>query len=140
MVKFLLDTNALSEPVRPEPSAAFMRRLRANAGECAISSVTWHEAVFGLERMPDGERRATVHAYLYETVAPSMPILPYDGRAAELHGKERARLARGGKPPAFADGQIAAIAMVNDLVLVTANVKDFARFDGLSFESWLGRR
>jgi hypothetical protein len=78
------------------------------------------------------ERRA----YLYDTVVPTTLVLPYDARAAEVHGKERARLEGLGRPPAFADAQIAAIAIVNRLVLVTANVKDFARFEGLAVESW----
>jgi tRNA(fMet)-specific endonuclease VapC len=47
------------------------------------------------------------------------------------HGYERARLESFGKPTPFTDGQIAAIAHANDLVLVTLNVKNFARFKGL---------
>lgn len=137
MVKFLLDTNALSEPIRPRPSRRFMRRLRASAGDVAISSVTWHEAVFGLNRMPDGKRKDAVRAYLYETVLPTTLVLPYDARAAEVHGAERARLERVGRAPTFADGQIAGVAIANALVLVTANAKDFARFDGLVIENWL---
>ncbi|MEZ4224645.1 MAG: type II toxin-antitoxin system VapC family toxin [Polyangiaceae bacterium] len=137
MVKFLLDTNALSEPVRARPNPRFMRKLRASAGEVAISSVTWHEAVFGLHRMPDGKRKDAVRAYLFETVAPTTPILAYDARAAEVHGTERARLERLGRAPTFADGQIAGIAIVNALVLVTANAKDFARFERLVVDNWL---
>jgi tRNA(fMet)-specific endonuclease VapC len=49
-----------------------------------------------------------------------------------------ARLEQLGRPPAFADAQIAAVAIANELVLVTANVKDFSRFEGLAVESWLG--
>jgi tRNA(fMet)-specific endonuclease VapC len=138
VVKFLLDTNALSEPIRPNPDAAFMRRLRARSGEIAIASVTWHEAVFGMQRLPAGRRREVVRAYLYDVVSATTPILPYDASAAEIHGRERARLERAGRPPAFADGQIAAVALANELVLVTANVKDFKRFSGLSVESWFG--
>lgn len=137
MVKFLLDTNALSEPVRPRPNRTFMRRLRARAGEVAISSVTWHEAVFGLHRMPEGKRKDAVRAYLYETVLPTTRVLPYDARAAEVHGAERARLERLGRAPTFADGQLAGVAIANALVLVTANAKNFTRFDGLVVENWL---
>ncbi|MBI3206026.1 MAG: type II toxin-antitoxin system VapC family toxin [Myxococcales bacterium] len=137
MVKFLLDTNALSEPVRARPDRRFMRRLRASAGEVAISAVTWHEAVFGLHRMPEGKRKDAIRAYLFETVAPTTPILPYDTHAAEVHGAERARLERLGRAPTFADGQMAGVAIANALILVTANAKDFARFDGLAVENWL---
>jgi tRNA(fMet)-specific endonuclease VapC len=136
MVKFLLDTNALSEPIRPKPDARFMRKLRAHASEVAISSVTWHEAVYGMAKLPAGRRREAVRVYLYDTVAATTPVLSYDARAAEVHGEERARLERLGRPPAFADAQIAAVAIANRLVLVTANVKDFSRFEGLVVESW----
>jgi tRNA(fMet)-specific endonuclease VapC len=66
----------------------------------------------------------------------SLPILPYDEEAAAWHARERARLAKRGLPPSATDGQIAAIARVNDLVLVTANPKDFRRFQGLKVEDW----
>src|ERR1041385_8878239 len=113
MVTFLLDTNALSEPVRPKPDAKFMQKLRSNGSVVAISSISWHEAVFGMERLPPGKRRDAVRTYLYDTVAPTTPVLPYDARAAEVHGRERARLERLGRPPTFADAQIAAIAIEN---------------------------
>ena len=65
-----------------------------------------------------------------------MTILPYDDQAAEWHAKERARLASLGQMPTFADGQIAAIAKVNGLVLVTRNTSDFKKFSGLQLENW----
>ncbi len=61
---------------------------------------------------------------------------PYDDVAATWHAGERARLERAGKPRPFADGQIAAIAAVNELVLVTRNVKDFKSFRGLELTDW----
>jgi tRNA(fMet)-specific endonuclease VapC len=65
-----------------------------------------------------------------------MPILPYDADAAQWHARERARLATAGKIPPFADGQIAAIARVNGLTLVSANLSDYAHFDGLRVLDW----
>ena len=65
-----------------------------------------------------------------------MPILDYDREAAEWHASERARLTASGEMPAFVDGQIAAIAVVHDLTLVTLNVRDFSRFDRLTVVSW----
>ncbi len=67
-------------------------------------------------------------------------MLPYDEAAAHWHGHERARLDRLGRPAPYVDGQIAAIAFVNDIVLVTANVKDFARFRDVKVENWSKRR
>lgn len=65
-----------------------------------------------------------------------MPILPYDEAAADWHARERARLVAAGRTPPLLDGQIAAVAAVNDLVLVTSNVRDFRGFDGLRIEDW----
>jgi tRNA(fMet)-specific endonuclease VapC len=50
--------------------------------------------------------------------------------------RERARLTSIGKTPAYADGQIAAIAQVNNLTLVTNNVSDYADFADLKLENW----
>ena len=89
--------------------------------------------------MPRGKRRAALEAYLRDVVQGSFPILPYDEAAATWHGEERARLEALGRPAPFVDGQIAAIAHVNGLVLATANDKDFTRFNGLTVENWSKR-
>jgi tRNA(fMet)-specific endonuclease VapC len=134
-VTHLLDTNALSEPDKERPNPAFMRRLRQFDGRLATSSVTLHELWYGCQRLVAGKRQARIRNYLEQRVA-LLPVLPYDDRAARWHADERARLNKAGKPPAFEDGQIAAIAVTNDLVLVTANESDFAHFVGLQVENW----
>jgi hypothetical protein len=45
MVRVLLDTNALAEPIRPSPNSGFMKRLKANEAKLAIAAVTLHEAL-----------------------------------------------------------------------------------------------
>jgi hypothetical protein len=62
--------------------------------------------------MPAGQRRKQFQEYLDTAILGALPILPYDERAAAWHGRERARLEALGKTPSFADGQIAAIAVV----------------------------
>ncbi len=135
-LRYLLDTNALAEPVKPTVQATFMRRLSANSGACAIASVTWHEALFGVARLPDGARRRALHAYLHDVVKPTLPILAYDEAAAAWHAEERARRERIGRPLPFADGQIAAIARQHGLIVVTANVGDFADIAGVEVQDW----
>ena len=66
-------------------------------------------------------RRDAIERYLEDVALASFPILDYDRAAAEWHARERVRLETAGKTPPFIDGQIAAIASVHDLVLVTAN-------------------
>ena len=135
-LKYLLDTNIVSEPLRPRPSRAVLRRLGSHEGEVAIGSIVWHELLFGCARLPASRRREAIERYLEDVVLASFPILDYDRAAAEWHARERVRLEATGKTPPFIDGQIAAIACVNDLVLVTANKTDFRGFKGLRVEGW----
>ena len=137
-VAYLLDTNVVSEPLRPYPNQHILALLEQHQEELAISSIVWHELIFGAEQLPESSKRRAIEAYLYDVVAPSLPILPYDTMAATWHATERARLTGAGKTPAFVDGQIAAVAVVNDLTLVTANMPDFTHFDGLRVENWGG--
>lgn len=133
----LLDTNALSEAIRPAPDAAFLRWRKRHPDGLAIASITWHEALFGLHRMPRGKAHDRIERYLLETVKQTLPILPYDESAASWHAEERARLAKAGLSPPFADGQIAAVAATRGLALFTANAKDFKNFRQLKVETWL---
>ncbi len=135
-LRFLLDTNIISEPLRPAPDPAILARLHEHRAEIAIAAVVWHELWFGCLRLPPSARREAIEHYLRRVVGPAIPILAYDGPAAEWHSAERARLAGLGRTPAFADGQIAAIARTNDLILVTRNGDDFAPFDGLQITPW----
>ncbi len=138
MSRYLLDTNALSEPIKPAPNIGFMRQLQEHRHACAIASVSWHEALYGLSRMPHGRRRQALEEYLYTVVRAAFPMVPYGTEAAEWHAQERARLMAVGRPPPFADGQIAAIAKVHGLVLVSANLADMRLFDGVDVVSWHG--
>jgi len=133
---YLLDTNIVSEPLRPTPNAKVMARLKRHQDELAIATVVWHELWFGCNRLPASAKRTAIENYLNQVVAVSMLILPYDQRAAEWHAAERARLTNIGKGPPFVDGQIIAIAHTNDLILVTLNLSDYAAFDGVTVEDW----
>lgn len=134
--RYLLDTNVLSEPLRPRPDAGVMARLERHATELATAAPVWHELCFGCWRLPAGARRDAIERYLREVVGEGLEILPYSEEVAEWHAVERARLVRAGRTPAFVDGQIAATAAVGGLVLVTRNVSDFAGFHGLKLENW----
>jgi predicted nucleic acid-binding protein len=94
--------------------------------------------IYGCNRLPFGRRRGALEEYLHSVVARSFPILPYDEAAAELHGRERARLEETGRTPPFVDGEIAAIAGSRGLTLVAANVDDFRYFKELELADWTG--
>jgi len=63
-------------------------------------------------------------------------LLPYDTATVEWFARERGRLVAIGKTPAYADGQIAAVAQVNNLIVVTNNVKDYTDFQHLQLKNW----
>lgn len=134
-VKYLLDTNILSEPLRPAPHPNILEKLQLYQEQLATAALVWHELWFGAGRLPDSARRRAIEGYLTGVVALSIPILPYNQEAAVWHARERARLAGSGRTPPFVDGQIAAIAKTNDLVLVTINQADFQFFD-VKIEDW----
>ncbi len=135
-VLYLLDTNVLSEPLRPRPDTRVLEMLQEHEESLATATIVWHELWYGCSRLPPSKKREMIERYLEEVVGAHIPLLPYDERAARWHATERARLVRIGRTPAFVDGQIAAIAAVNGLVLVTRNVSDYADFQGLTVESW----
>jgi len=135
-IKYLLDTNVISEPLRPKPDESVLGKLRRHQNEMGIASIVWHELLYGCYRLPESKRRSAIETYLFEIVGPSIPILPYDERAAHWHALQRARLSSNGKTPPFADGQIAAIAAVDDLILITFNTPDYEHFQGIQVKDW----
>lgn len=136
MLKYLLDTNIVSEWMRPKPNAKILERFKQHKDEIAIPAVGWHELWYGAKRLESSRKRTGIEEFLEQVLLPTVPILPYDTRAAEWHAAERARLTRIGKTPPFADGQIAAIAYVNDLILVTLNIADYETFEGIELADW----
>ena len=134
-MRYLLDTNILSEPIRSHPDAAIIQRLESHAGRIATASPVWHEFWFGCRRIPVSRRRDFITNYL-NVVYVEIPVLAYDTAAAEWHAVERARLSALGRTPSFVDGQIAAVAAVNHLILVSRNVRDFEVFHDLQVENW----
>ena len=138
--RYLLDTSIVSSPISKTPNAEIVKRLAARGHECVIAAPVWHELTYGCQRLPRGKRRDALESYLTDVVLASFPVLAYDEACALWHGRERARLEGLGRPAPYVDGQIASIAWVNELILVTVNVKDFARFKDLTVESWTKHR
>lgn len=135
-IRFLLDTNVMSEPTKPRPNAQVAKQLAANSGMLATATVAYHELMFGCLRMPESQKKQKIEAYLRQSVEGVLILLPYCEKAARWHAIERARLTRQSQTSAYADGQIAAIAATNDLTLVTRNASDFQHFQDLKIENW----
>lgn len=133
---FLLDTNVLSETLRHQPDSGVMHGLRQHRSELSTAAPVIHEILFGALRFPPGAKRKAVLHEIEHVFLKTLEVLPYDRRAAEWHARQRARLVNESRTPPYLDGQIAAIAAVNGLTLVTRNVTDFAAFEGLIVADW----
>lgn len=135
-VGYLLDTNVLSEPVAARPDPRVLEKIQAHSPSLAIAAVTWEEILYGMFLLPPSRRRDRIEDYLFRRIRPALPIIGFEERAALWQAEQRARLRPAGKTPSYPDAQIAAIATVNNLVLVTRNTQDFADFQGLRMENW----
>jgi tRNA(fMet)-specific endonuclease VapC len=134
-IRFLLDSNILSEPSRSQPNPQVLQQLDLHRSAVGVASVVVHEMLYGCWRLPPSLRRDSLWRYIQDSVL-NLPVFNYDRGAARWHAAERARLNQMGRTPAFADGQIASIAASHGLVLVTNNVSDFQDFEGLAIENW----
>ncbi len=135
-INYLLDTNILSEPARKRPNSNVMRRLAQYDGQYVTAAIVWHELQYGCELLAESKRKTELQSYLLTLQDGGLIIIPYDSLAAEWYAKQRAVLKAQGQTPAYADGEIAAIAAVNNLILVTRNTDDFSEFKNLELENW----
>lgn len=132
---FLFDTDTLSEVLKRNPSPGLMARLATMpAGDQFTSSITVGEMAYGAHRSSQTEY---LLQQFEEIVWPMVQILPFDRAAGEVYGSIRADLERAGTPLAEPDFRIAAIALTNDLTVVTGNVRHFSRIRGLRVENWI---
>mgnify|MGYP000968925410 CR=1 FL=1 len=132
---YLFDTDIITNVFKKEPSAFLLHRLAETPrNDQHISAVTISEIVYGAWK--SGRPRHHLDN-LEKILLPAVNILPFDAKAAYVCGGLRASLERSGTPLALADLEIAAIAMANDLTLVTGNVRHFSRIEDLRVENWL---
>lgn len=135
-IDFLLDTNILSEPARLKPNAKVMQRFAQYDGRFATAAIVWHELRYGCALLPNSTRKTQLQSYLSMLLDNGLSILPYEQTAAEWFAQQRASLKTQGKTAAYADGEIAAIAAVNNLTLVSRNVDDFHCYENLMLDNW----
>lgn len=123
-----LDTNVVSELLRPTPSLDVVAWLdRQPRSALFITALTKAELLEGVSRLPKGKRQAAlmvaVQGVLDEAFAGQ--LLPFDGPAAASYADIAARRRRAGRPIALIDGLIAGICQARGLALATRNTRDF---------------
>ena len=125
---FLLDTNAVSEWVKPRPNAGLMNWMEsADEDRTFISVISLAELQYGVERLPAGSRRSRLEQWLRHELPLRFEnrILPVEAQVAELWGRMVSRSEAAGRPIGVMDAFLAATAESYQLTLVTRNVSDF---------------
>ncbi|BAZ88776.1 PIN domain protein [Raphidiopsis curvata NIES-932] len=129
---YLLDTNACIMYLKNKNSAIRYRLESIAANNIAVCSVVKAELFYGSKRSNNPQKSLNIQQlFLCQFVS-----LPFDDNCAEIYGKIRAELTKAGTPIGLNDLQIAAITLANNLILVTHNVREFSRINGLKFEDW----
>jgi len=123
----IVDTNVVSELMRPSPSPRVRDWVSAQApGELCTTAITVAEVRYGLERLADGRRKQSLLSAAGEVFAAfSDYIQPFDADAAIWYATIVARRDRLGLPIDGFDAQIAAICRTRGAALATRNAKDF---------------
>ena len=125
MSGFLLDTNVVSELVKPAPEPSVIAFLTSQT-DLWLSTIVLHELDFGLNLLPRGRRRDRLSSVLSTFLSEySDQIIPVDRREAEQAAAMRAQARRLGRVLYLADALIAGMAKAHDLSLATRNVMDF---------------
>lgn len=132
MLRYMLDTNLCIRVLRERP-AAVREQFNQNADSLCISSIVLTELLHGAAKSarPEHHRRAV------EDFIARVEVLPFDAEAADHAADIRAALERQGKMIGAYDLLIAGHARARGLVVVTGNLGEFGRVDGLRAEDWL---
>lgn len=132
MLKYMLDTNIVIYVIKRRPPEA-LKTFNQYASQLCISSITLAELMHGVEKstLPEHNLRQV------EDFVSRLSVLEYGNTAAAHYGEIRASLERKGMIIGVNDLHIAGHARSNGLTLVTNNLKEFDRVEGLRLENWV---
>ncbi len=124
----ILDTNVVSEPLRPSPNPAVVAWIDSQVLETLyLTAIGVTELRYGIAVLPDGGKKASLRASLDERILPVFEsrILPFDVAAAEFCAEIRARLRTLGQGIGTADSYVAAIAAAGNFIVATRDTQPF---------------
>ena len=136
----VLDTNVLSETLRPKPSANVLTWMRSEpVSSLFTTTITEAELLYGIELLAPGKRRQSLEAVVGLIFTDDLAgrILPFDSAAAREYAEIAAARRRAGRSISEADARIAAIARSRGAALATRNVEDFAGCELQVIDPWL---
>jgi predicted nucleic acid-binding protein len=134
-MKYLLDSNVVSEPAKTKPDAAVVAWLDSHELECAVSTITLAELRYGIERLPEGKRRRQLERdFAFFRQDFGNRVLAFDEAEATEWGRYAARLERelgrdAQRKVGIKDSRIAATALAHHLTVVTRNIDHFPEVD-----------
>lgn len=131
-MSYLLDTNVCIHLLNNSSPKASQRLAAEPPSDVFICSVVKSELYFGAYK----SQQQSNNLALMGNFCAQFISLPFDDDAAEIAGRERARLASLGTPIGANDLLVAAIALANQAALVTHNTREFSRIAGLRIEDW----
>ena len=132
MLKYMLDTNIVIYVIKRRP-VEVLEVFNAHAGQMCISSITLAELLHGVEK----SSMITKNLRMVEDFVSRLEVLPYENTAASHYGDIRTNLEKKGTVIGVNDLHIAAHARSEGLILVSNNVREFERVEGLRLENWI---
>lgn len=132
-MKYMLDTNICIYIIKKKPAKIFQVFSSLSVGDICISSVTYAELQYGIFKSEHKEKNKIA---LINFLAP-IDILPFSDKAAVSYGEIRADLENRGQVIGAYDLLIAAHSLSEGYTLVTNNVKEFSKINGINLLNWL---
>jgi len=132
----VLDTNVVSEALRPLPDPSVMRRLDGQTDSLCVTAITVGELWTGVRLLPPGARREALSRAVRDVLMRWATVLPYNAEAADVYGTLRELARDKGRGLSVEDGMIAAVCASRGATLATRNVADFEFLPVPIVDSW----
>jgi tRNA(fMet)-specific endonuclease VapC len=132
MLRYMLDTNICIYVIKNRPEG-LRERFNRLSDQLCISAVTLAEIIYGAEK----SARPIENLAVVDQFAARLDVLPFGERAATHYGQIRADLERAGHPVGLHDMMIGGHARSEGLILVSNDLREFQRIEGLRVDNWV---